>query len=57
MYVNKRRGLKTGPWGLPTFTSRGEVDKEPAVEAKKEAREVKEINRVLVSWNQGKQGF
>lgn len=57
MYINKRRGLKTGPWGLLTFTSRGEVDKEPAVETKKEAREIKEVNRVLISWNQVKHGF
>lgn len=33
VYVGKRRGLKSEPWGLPPF--RGEGDKEPAVETKK----------------------
>lgn len=56
VYINKRKALKTGPWGLPTFTSKGEADKEPTMETKKEARGVKGINRVLISWNQVKQG-
>lgn len=55
MYINKRRGLKTEPQGLPTFG--GEGDEEPAVETKQEASEVEEIERMVVSWNWVKQAL
>lgn len=55
MYINKRRALKIGPQGLPTFG--GERNKEPAVEIKKEASEVEEIKRGVGSWNGVKQAL
>lgn len=53
--MNKGRGLRTEPRGLPT--SGGEGDEEPAVETHQEASEVEEIKRVVVSWNWVKQAL